>query len=592
MTNRIDILTDQFDDSAIVSANAFLVQSMAGSELEFDTFDATLDLSAYFPVVLSPSDADALRGWTDETETDHTGILTVHPWVRLLVHDPAAYAYGAAVLAYHDDALLGKFYMQSCKRVSRFAWQIEAVSPIGLLDKQLHYGGVYGSGATFSSVAASIIGGAIPYTINPALVNQQVRGWLPVATRRENLHQLLFAMGACVQKDDNGDVYITYLSPLSQTPTATLPDRRIYTGGSVAYPDKATEIVLYEHAFLASALTAEETLFDGQMTAESVVSPSGTTRTGAVVLFDEPIVPSSLTATGANIAESGANFAVLTFSGTTAVTLTGKPYAHTIRRVTVGEAADEDNVLTFEDATLVNVLNSEAVINRLWSFYGNANTVTMDIVVEGERAGDGLAFSDPFDDPAEGYIAQLGVSLSGIAKGAATVVTGYEPTTGNKFNNCAIMVSAGTWTVPAGVTDVRVVLIGKGQDGNDGEDGEDGERGSSGGYGAGGAGGFGGAGGNGGKIRTIDLTVAPGDTLTVSWSGDNSRVAYGGITYSSSSGQRSANGFTDLVHGHTFGLPGADGVDGGQGNPGGRDVSFDGDTWTPGDKGQDGSWEE
>lgn len=579
MTNLISIDSDQYTDEAIITANTFLVQSMAGNELEYDTMDATLDLSAYIRTVLAPSDADALA--------DSGGnVLTVLPFVRVLVADPSAYEYGSIVLAYHDSVLLGKFYMTSITRVGKFLWSIKAISPVGVLDKSKHYGGVYSSATdTFANVLSDIIGGAVTYSLNPVLSNILVRGWLPVATRRENLHQLLFAMGACIKKDANGDIYVTYLDPLSNATVTEVPDSRIYTGGNVEYPDKATQIIVYEHAFLQSTYDTTETLFEGTVTAETIVAPSGTTRSGALVLFKEPCY--DLAASGVSILESGANYAVLS-SGS--AVLTGKKYTHTIRQVITGTAGSDDNIISFEDATLVNTLNSESVAERLYSYYHDSNKVTMDIVVDEERAGDGVSFSDPFDDDAEGYVSELGVTMSGILKGAAKVVTDYEPTTGNKYNNCDIVVASGTWTVPNGVEEIRIVLIGAGDDGDTGGRGNGGTSGSANDYGTGGTGGVGGDGGAGGKVRTIDLSVTAGDTITYVIGSTNVTITYNGTTYSSSGGRRSASGYTDLVHGHTFALPGDAGIAGGNGGPNGTTVTYNGSTFNVGTKGSNGSW--
>lgn len=585
MSNLITISTDSYTDAEIISANAFFVQSMAGSELQYDTLDATLDMSAYLPLVLAPTDADALA------DSDGS-LLSVYPWTRFLVHDPSAYAFGTAVLAYHDNKLLGKFYMQSCNRISKFLWSITAISPIGLLDRSMHYGGVYSSGETMETVLAGVIGNTIPYTLNPALANQRVRGWLPVASRRENLHQLLFAIGACVRKDENGDIYITYLEQLSASSVAEIPDSRIYTGGSVEYPDKATSVVVYEHAFIQTSTDETATLYEGDITGTEMTSPAGAALTGGLIVFDEPHY--ALSVTGSTILESGQNYAIL--SAGTGIILTGKPYTHTMRQVTRGAAGsgDAENLVTIEDATLVTLLNSDAVADRLYSYYHAANQVTMDIVVEDEKAGDGVSFSDPFDDDAAGYISEMSIDMSGILKAASHVVTGYTPTTGNKYNDVDVLTGSATWTVPADVTSVRVVLIGGGYAGGAGGSGSSGTRGTRNNYGRGGEGGAAGAAGAGGKILTIDLEVTPGDTLTFSIgaAGAATSVTYRGVTYSSANGQSSSSGYTDLINAKLFAMPGNPGYAGGKGNPGGTTLEINGTTYSPGTQGGSGSWEE
>ena len=135
------------------------------------------------------------------------------PYVSILASNPTQYKYGRAVLYYHNDILIGKFFMQKCIRVKQNLYSISCVSGIGLLGKSKHYGGLYYTGNdTFESVVNDIIGGIINYTIDDTIKKQKVYGWLPIATRRENLHQVMFAMGATIKKDENGDVFITVLT--------------------------------------------------------------------------------------------------------------------------------------------------------------------------------------------------------------------------------------------------------------------------------------------------------------------------------------------------------------------------------------------
>jgi hypothetical protein len=137
---------------------------------------------------------------------------------------------------------------------------------------------------------------------------------------------------------------------------------------------------------------------------------------------------------------------------------------------------------------------------------------------------------------------------------------------------------SGTWTVPEGVTQIRIVLVGKGQNGERGEWGEDappcqdptaissatvGDNGDP------------GADGLGGKVWVGLIATAPGTTYTITIGDD---TTFG--TYSSANGVRYANGFTDLNSGDSFARSGVaepransgDGGKGGKGGTGGRNI--------------------
>jgi hypothetical protein len=119
--------------------------------------------------------------------------------------------YGDPVEYSRDGALSGRFYLTGLTRVGKTRWRIDAVSAVGLLDNVKHYGGVYdGQDAAVSgveAVLADVIGGVFPYAVT-GFSDVRLYGYLPIATRRENLRQVLFAVGGNITKDASGDVVI------------------------------------------------------------------------------------------------------------------------------------------------------------------------------------------------------------------------------------------------------------------------------------------------------------------------------------------------------------------------------------------------
>ena len=234
--NKITTLSDNYTDEKIESVDVLLVESMTGAELEYDTLNARIDPTQKLPTIIKPADTDGIM-------SSDSLILGCRPYVSILASNPTQYKYGRAVLYYHNDILIGNFFMQKCIRVKKNLYSISCVSGIGLLGKSKHYGGLYYTGNdTFESVVNDIIGGIINYTIDDTIKNQKVYGWLPIATRRENLHQVMFAMGATIKKDENGDVFITVLTTNT---SKAIPDSRIYIGGSVEYPEVVTKVSVH-----------------------------------------------------------------------------------------------------------------------------------------------------------------------------------------------------------------------------------------------------------------------------------------------------------------------------------------------------------
>lgn len=103
----------------------------------------------------------------------------------------------AKLTRYFNGVQDGIFYVQSIKRVAPKLYTISATSKIGLLQNGRHMGGIY-AGETAEQIAKDICG-TIPVSVKSNIKDIKLYGWLPIATPRENLSQVLFATGATVK---------------------------------------------------------------------------------------------------------------------------------------------------------------------------------------------------------------------------------------------------------------------------------------------------------------------------------------------------------------------------------------------------------
>ena len=591
MRNEIVLAGDSLYDDKITSGDVYQITSLDGNELQFDTLSATVNIGVQHPTGFVPSDSDGLLTADEE-------LFGVRPMVYLLSSDPTLYKYGSEVVYRHKGVLVGKYYMNKLKRVGKEQYKIECVSPVGLLAGSQHYGGIYTGGITFSALLTDIIGGLVPFTVSSELENQLVYGWLPVATRRDNLHQALFAMGAAARKDENGDLYF---APLSDETHAEIPDGRVYVSGSVIYPDEVTKVSVSEHAYALSEADEVVTLFEGLVESATITTPNGTATQGSVILFDSPM--HDLVVENGEIVESGVNYAVL--APATEVKLTGKKYTHIVREITRSETAEKgtgtENNITVTDATLISIANSENVADRLMSYHSSAKIVSVDIVLDGEKSGDAVQLTDPFGEVTKGIIKSLDITMSNTLKAHAEIVADYSPGgAGNYYTNVDVVSESGEWVVPAGVKKIRVVLIGGGSGGSSGANGADGEGGNTGGSagtykgGTGGSGGAAGDGGDGGRIYVTSISVSEGDVFSVAigegGSGgvcDGTESVYGASgtdttfgDYTSADGFKSATGYAELFGGVVYAVPGTAGIKGSNGVGQGVDGATASDTIT------------
>ena len=570
-------------EDKLMSVSAYIGDSLPAVSLSVDTLTAVVRDYDTKPMVII---ADGLLAIADGT------LIMARAMTDGL---DKTYRFGEDVLYHHNDKLVGLFKLDHIKRTGHYEYIISCVSAIGLLLNSYHYGGIY-RGQAAAEVIADIIGGVIPYTMDEILGAVPVYGLLRKGIRRDNLRDVLFAIGGQVRKDTAGDVKIV---PMEEGVPYEITADEFYIGGSVTGGKPATAVNVTEHSFMALPGDQDVTLYDGSLFADELVTPMGKRVTGVLVDFDDPV--HDLAVDNAVILESGPNYAVL--SGSPSAVLTGKKYTHTTRIVSRNGSADgTPNVVRSSECELVNLLNSELVADRLMAYYGSAKTIEADIVADGQKPGDSVTFVDPFGDQTIGYIADMELTMSTILKAHTTLVSGYIPTgSGNYYSNVLVITTSGTITIPEGAKEkCMLVLIGGGQGGERGQNGEDGSNGSTTSMGKSGKGGTGGKPGKGGKVFVITINDAIGHTFSVkigkggAGQTESSERTEGGATtfgpYSSDDGFSSDVGYQDLINGTIYGTCGDPGVNGGDGqesyNGVRPTVSHDGNTWTAGISGE------
>lgn len=476
---------------------------------------------------------------------------------------------------FRSGSRVGTYHLQSVTRVGPKLYTLSALSAVGLLIVRPHRGSIY-TGQTVAEVVAEICGD-IPILIETVYRNIKLYGWLPIASARDNLRQVLFAIGAWLHTDENGTLRVQKLwdGTASVIDFNSVDSRNIH----VKHLDPVSAVAVTEHQYIAG--TEDVTLFEG------------TAQQGDVIEFDEPA--HTLTAEGFTILESGANYAILS-AGTGK--LTGKSYIHNRRVVTrtVTEGAAE-NVEEITDATLVSLVNSSAVAQRMAAYYACREQLTVDVNPAAEHAGHVVSLWNEWDKQQTlACIASRETKISGLLKSRTSALVGFlppQPETTEYYDERVLLTGSGEWTVPEDVTSLRAVLIDQGADGTDGADGADSNGVSlivtsdvdtKGGTWSvqpsdGGLGGKGGLGGEGGRILSADLNVTPGIIFAYSVAEE---TTFGDL--SSANGSRSDIGFTDPVTGDVYGKKGDDGVSGGNGGNGGR---ASGSAFEPGENGGD-----
>lgn len=515
----------------------------------------------------------------DELQAD-----TIELEVKCNNKDIVVFTENAPLQYYRENLLRSTYYVQSIKQIGDNKYTISADSAMGLLMKRLHAGGIY-TGQTVKEVTNEICGN-VPVLVKTVFSDTKLYGWLPYckppkSSSRNNLAQVLYAIGAALTTDNNG---VLRVEPLWDGTSSSIGETRLYFDGSVETEKPISAVTVTEHQYIAG--TDEKELF------------SGTSQQGDIITFSEPM--HSLTATGFTILDSGANYAKIS-SGSGS--LKGKTYIHNTRLVTqtVTENAAE-NVKSVTDATLVSLVNSSAVAKRLADYYKCRETIINGIVSGQEKPGHVVSVYHPYDKKmVSACIVSLDTTMSGTLKSEMAALVGFlppQPESSEYFDERVILTGSGEWTVPEGVTSYTRVLIGGGHGGSSGHRGESpavrASKAWTEKYDAlrryvgfdngvsmeGGKGGMPGVPGDGGKVLVETVTDAiPGAKVPYAcgkggyggaFSQGNDAGAPGTATTmggaTSDTGSSSEAGYTDAITGEVFAAKGKSGIAGSPGN--------------------------
>lgn len=543
MTERNKIVYGQwtFTDEQIHEGNVYLAMSLLSDSLEANTFEATV-------------------------ECPDKSILDFER------NTPMTY--------FNRGRQIGIFYVQSITRNGPTNYTISATSAIGMLIEGLHYGGIY-TGQTVEEVLPSICG-TVPYVIKTNLRDIALYGWLPVATPRDNLSQVLFAIGATVKTDLDG---VLHIEGLWDGISGTLGKDRMYMGPGVSYTSKVTQVIVTEHQYLKGG--EEKDLFEG------------TSLEGDLITFDGPMY--DLQANGFSILESGANYARISAGSGT---LTGTAYIHTTRQIAQDVLpAQEPNVVTVSEATLVSLVNSLSVAQRIANYYRSVEMIDAEIAYSGELPGNLLNTWHPYDEiSVSACLSSAEIYLSNTLRAQENLLVGFVPPQIEDeeiLEERVVLTGEGDWEIPTGTTTIIAVLIDGGANGQAGSDGSAGrapvdridfdnqsndnaQPGSSVtasgnvsiSAGTAGDGGTGGLAGAGGRVLRIQMDVSGVHSIHYSC---GAAAAYGTSTetvfgsHSSEEGSRSDLGYTDPITGEVYARPGKNGDDGGNGGSPGQD---------------------
>ena len=244
---------------------------------------------------------------------------------------------------YRGADLIAAHYVKTAQITAENRYTVECQSLIGLLEEQA-YPGFYASNTPALTIARSVIGD-LPFEMEGKLRVIPLSGYIAEGTRREALHQLLFALGAICTTADSEKIRI--FSP-PETASALQPEDA-YIGTTTEQDALVTGLSLTWHSL-------------------------STTKTG-------------------NAEE---------------IEINGTKYYDTTGTVTVENTAvlsgTSENIVEIADATLVDQTRANALKDKLAAYYFGGSTVKQKRLVREESLGDKVTVTDALGDTVTGML--------------------------------------------------------------------------------------------------------------------------------------------------------------------------------------------
>lgn len=408
------------------------------------------------------TDSDAANGSLAKSQDLTSASLSADSIsVEVRCSDPAItqFTLNAPMTYFYRDRQKGTYYLQSVTRVSPDHYVLSGLSALGLLASMPHLGGIY-TGQTVQELVEEICG-SVPVLVKTSLADIQLYGWLPAVSppqksARDNLSQVLFAVGAYLGTDLNG---VLRVEPLWDGVSCTITADQIYQDASVSYDPPVSAVTVTEHQYIQSS--EEQELFNG------------TAQEGEIITFDAPY--HSLTSVGVQILASGANWAKLSAG---VGTVAGKAYLHLTKLITETVVPGvAENAKSESDATLVSLVNSRAVAKRLAAYYRCQETINAPFVTNPQKPGYVVSVYHPYEKKmVTACISNMDIIMSAVMKSDSSMLVGFrppQPEDSEILTERIVLTGSGKWKRPEGATYAKYVLISAGQGGYCGNKGED-----------------------------------------------------------------------------------------------------------------------
>lgn len=316
---------------------------------------------------------------------------------------------------------LGAFFIDGfsfSKNVAKFS----LIDSIGLLDKYTFYNGEIYVNVKAETILQAIFAaaGVTKYAIEEDVGSILLSGYLAVQSCRDALQKVCFACGAVA--DDSRSDTIKIYKP-DRYVTATVGTNRKFNGGTV--------VSLENYVSGVSLECTRYTLEDEESDIYDETLPAGDTR----LIFSDPYLPTSITATAGTLKEVKTNYLVIHMDAAGQTKISGKRYANSTfsyqKNVEVIDAGETENIKKISGSTLYNADLLPDLAEELLKYYALRKNVRMKYLLESEQVGNWVNINSITGKTSTTLIESQSIDLSkgyiatATCRGYSVVVTDF-----------------------------------------------------------------------------------------------------------------------------------------------------------------------
>ena len=238
----------------------------------------------------------------------------------------------------------------------------------------------------------------IPFELDKSFNDWELSGYLPIASARECLQQVLFAVG-CVADTSRSSVIKIYECKFNIDFDLK---GEIMSSPTFEKNEKVTEVRLTQYEYVMKNTSEQIASGDAVGTVE--------------IPFKSPFTELQLT--GGTITKSGANYAIINVTG--AYVLTGKPYETNTTVFSklnpTSSPIDLQNIVEVTNATLISSDNSAQILQKLYDYCMRVDVAKIKAPHNELSVGDYIGFTSDYLGAKKGHIISNSFNLNSQKK--------------------------------------------------------------------------------------------------------------------------------------------------------------------------------